>query len=351
MSATRRGSNSSTASKKSSEIVLCGTCHKETKERSKSIECCLCNRWFHATCQNISDDVYKTLCTDSNSDAPQLSWYCNSSCSSWAKKFITQVMRIDAEVQQLKTTVADIDTRVTNIESGQLTDQMIGAVKNVQMEMQAEVGPSMQHDEVQEIIETKTRECLEEVEDRARRQTNLIVFKMPEGKERSEEENRIEDELKIKQLLHAVKAKFEPVEIYRLKNNPGRKKQRGGDATPISRPIRVVFHSKYARDDALSAYIRAHGNLEDEDEDETSNLIRNVNVRKDLTVEERRLEEILVNEMKEKRKESKDKGDLNAKWVIRFGKIRNIGKYPRQRTAHSSDPSQGEMRAQQGGGE
>ena len=67
---------------------------------------------------------------------------------------------------------------------------------------------------------------------------------------------------------------------------------------------------------------------ENEEVKQLKPIVSKINGRKDLTPSERKDEEKLYKELKEKQEESKQSGDDNAKWVGRKGKVVNVGKYP-----------------------
>jgi hypothetical protein len=57
-------------------------------------------------------------------------------------------------------------------------------------------------------------------------------------------------------------------------------------------------------------------------------LCTSISVRKDLTPTERKEEEALFQEMKEKQKLSDESGDTNARWVRKNGRVVNVGRQP-----------------------
>lgn len=55
-----------------------------------------------------------------------------------------------------------------------------------------------------------------------------------------------------------------------------------------------------------------------------------VAMRKDLTPIERKEDDNLFKDLKEKREQAKASGDDHALWIRRRGKLVNIGKYPKE---------------------
>ena len=64
---TRRGSGAS----KSKFEGKCTDCGKPVQDKERGIQCEVCDFWYHAKCQQISDEAYKQL--DENE---ALHWYC-----------------------------------------------------------------------------------------------------------------------------------------------------------------------------------------------------------------------------------------------------------------------------------
>ena len=103
---------------------LCGSCSKDVKKSQKSLQCDLCARWFHAMCQGVTDDVYKVITKDSNTDNPQIQWYCNSSCKLLNKKFVNTFNRIENDVAIIRDRVDAIDSRVEWIEQKHTVERL-----------------------------------------------------------------------------------------------------------------------------------------------------------------------------------------------------------------------------------
>ena len=165
--------------------------------------------------------------------------------------------------------------------------------------------------DVEELVNTKAKEQLTEAENRAKRQSNLIIFKLPESKKIIKDEKKAEDVEKINSILSECEINYEPVEITRLG-----KATKDGD-----RPTRITFASQAARDASLSKLIKKKVSLLDQDSDST---LLTLGFRKDMTPQERKEDEELYKIIKQKREESKASGDHTAKWVVRSGKVVNL---------------------------
>lgn len=318
---TRRGSASQADTQ--SQAVQCGSCKKTVRDNQKSLQCGLCERWFHAPCQDVSDAAYDVLSKDSNAAQPQIHWYCNSSCNLLAAKFIGNISKLQFDVGKLSDTVSAMSDRVKQIEEGNFPPAMENALKNLQQDNQAQNAETMQKEEVVRLVDTKAKEHAAEAEDRAKRQVNLMIFRLPESTANSIEEKKEEDEKRVKQILQDIKSKSEPVDIRRLRGP----KQANADQGSKNRPIRVSLQSQAARDEVLRAFNKARREGKPDEEGEDGRLFATVSLRKDMTPQERKQEEELFKELKQKQNESKASGDDNAHWVRRQGQVVNVGKY------------------------
>ena len=130
----------------------------------------------------------------------------------------------------------------------------------------------------------------------------------------------------MKQVLNDIQSTHTPREIRRLGNfNP--------DNPTRTRPLRMSFDSRKARDDVLSSFIKTRKRMDNNKDEEANNgetpLVSSIAMRKDLTPLERQQEDAMYAEMRSKKEESQKSGDVNARWVRRNGQIVNVGKYPK----------------------
>jgi hypothetical protein len=172
------------------------------------------------------------------------------------------------------------------------------------------------------IVEAKTKEQMAEMEDRVRRKANLVIFRLEEGVI-DKSKGRKKDEEEIQKLLGDIKGPHQPVDIRRLGILT-----KGDNATAgkKTRLLRLTFSSETARDETLKAF--HHAKKQAEQNDNKDHAMAKITVRKYLTPQERKEEEALYQQMKQKREKSKNSGDLNAHWIRRRGQVVNVGKYP-----------------------
>jgi hypothetical protein len=311
----------------------CGSCKKLCVVDDKALECELCNTWFHASCQDISDQMYNVIIQDSNSPAPLLHWYCKPACSKLATNVIDSLVKIRSEVGKLGLEMEGMKSRVQNIEDGHFTPAMQDAVKSIAAvgDGAAAPAPLLEKEEILKLVEEKAKEHSQEVEDRVRRSKNIVIFGVPESASKDSQENRKENITKAEQILTEAGLTHKPTDTRRL-----------GNFVPNAarpRPLRVSFSTQAARDEALQAFRKTRSELRNEGQEENRSLLASISVRKDLTPTERKEEEVLYRQLREKQEESKAAGDDNARWIRKNGKIMNIGRYPPK---HQGENKEGE---------
>ncbi len=67
--------------------AICPECELLVEEDSKAITRDVCSKWFHTTCQNISDALYTVLTSE---ETANVSWYCNY-CIRGAKNMMLKI--------------------------------------------------------------------------------------------------------------------------------------------------------------------------------------------------------------------------------------------------------------------
>ena len=347
------------------ENAFCGDCAKICSDNDKALFCNMCERWFHAACQKVNDEMYEVLSNDSNSPTTMIFWYCKSSCSLFARKMVNSMCDLKKGLESVKGDVKQTMSRVDNIEKGKLTTELRDSVKKiVHEETNSEEVQNKLQDVIQKVdkvtsenfddkckqleavnkfMNAKEKEQRLEYEERTRRQTNLVIFKLPESECEQERDQKVDDEENVGRLLNEIGAYARPVFMKRLNNKKPRKvrqKETEGsneeqDSEAIRtednkiRPVFLKFESQFARDDVMRAFGKAKKAIsEDEDWVDEGYLMNKVSMRRDMTPKERADEDELYKELKKKTDESKKEKDQHARWIRRGGRVVNIGKYP-----------------------
>ena len=362
--------NLSKSSKQADPKYTCPDCKKQCRDGDKALECEVCERWFHADCQKVTGTMYEALRQDSEAGTNMLHWYCNSSCKFFTNKFMQGFQNLREDLDKVSGAVGNLTERVNKIENGEMSAQMETSIKAIvneeikggsdavqegiqQIENFREIMHSQKMDSIEDkvrqietinkFMDDKAKEQRYELEDRTRRQTNLIIFDLPESVEEEGAERKREDIENIEKILDEIGAECRPVFSKRLfkrrskdvrsqssqrrENDTG---SRDDSDTRKATPILLKFKSKDERDEVLNRYISARKDAEeDEFEGEEERLYLKVKVKRDMTKQEREEDRALYSDIREKREQSKNEGDVYAKWVARNGRAVNIGRYPR----------------------
>ena len=300
----------------------CFACNKTVSSKDKALQCDCCNYWHHIACEQVTISTYKNLIGMKECG---VKWYCRK-CNLGVQCVLTQIVLLNAKQKETDERLCYVEEKVNDLDS---LENRVSAIE-AKLEEQANL-PSppltekqsyanvtaLGKNDIEQIVEQRTREKMKEVEDKARRQKNIIIFRLDEPIEETQEEKDMEDKVSVERLLREVNVQnAEPTAIFRLKSNNQHKDR--------ARPLKVCFKSQVIRDDVLKAISIARKRNQQDD----GKLYSKLSIRKDLTKTERLEDEKLFKEMKSKQAEAKNSGDLNAKWVRRGGKVVNIGQYP-----------------------
>ena len=317
------------SSKGDSTVSKCPTCEKVCKETDKVLACRGCERYFHAACQKVPDDKYKVLAADSVSDNSCMLWFCNSSCNLFAKKIVCGMVELKKEVEQIKhkvdkasSDISNINTRLTDIEGGYMTEEQADAARTVAKEEIEEHTEAIKQS-ITENIDTKISEHVErneelkridekvsdfvtegiqEIREREFRKRNIIIHNVPMSKSK-EIKKRIDDDYKKFDYLCRVglemKSKVKVKKISRL-----------GKKEDESRPMRVFLESS----ECVSEIFKATKNLKDKEK------FKNVNFVSDRTFLERE-ENKRLHQMKEMKQAESDRLGDGLTWMVKRGKV------------------------------
>ena len=283
-------------------------------KKDEYLACKLCDSVWHKQClpTALDEETFQLLKKCEKKTDLNLYWYCSKQCDRAAAKFLSGMAYLEEELTKTKEKVELVGNRIENISVGNFPERMTETVKTIAQEVMQTAGATGTSGvEIVELVNNKAKEQLAEAENRAKRQSNLIIFKLPESKKINKDDKKGEDAEKIKNILEECDINHEPVEITRLG-----KASKDGD-----RPTRITFASQAARDTTLSKCIKKKCSLLDQDSD---SILLTLGFRKDMTPQERKEDEELYKIIKQKREESKASGDHTARWVVRSGKVVNL---------------------------
>ena len=297
------------------ESHICRDCSKVCTSKDKALNCGLCNLWYHAKCQKVSDEKYAMIMEDNDENlGASLQWFCRPGCNKVSDKFTKGLWFLEQKIETVKGDVQEVRGKVEGIESGKFTQAMKEAIKEIST---SEVEPSsVQRHEIEKMIEEKSKVDREESEDRNRRSRNVLVFGVKEPKSLDASDRTNEDNATCDRILTDIKSKHKPTQVKRM----------GNFRKGMNRPLRLMFDKTSDRDSVLQSFKATKTVLEKAKD--TSSELKDISMRRDMTPTERAENATLVKELKEKQAQSKNEKDQLAKWIIRKGAVVNVGKYP-----------------------
>ena len=267
---------------------------------------------------------------------------------------MTSVGELHKDMVKVKGAVGEIESKVERIENGgmiyameesyrQITRSEINdheseinrKIDNVNQLLQNTDAEKLNEscknlETVHKFMDDKVREQRLEDTNRQRRQTNLVIFKVPESKEKEGSKRKEEDEEKVQRIMNEIKVSSVPTRIIRLNKKGNRKGNTG--TNDKSRPILVKFSNQFERDETLRKFISAKRQTEEENEEENEaseeKLFQQVSMKRDMTIQEMREDTELFQELKKKKEASKNLNDPYAHWIRKNGRVVNIGRYP-----------------------
>lgn len=299
--------------------MACPVCNIKCKKADKALECDLCSQWYHAKCQDISDDMYDVIKKDSKSaKGATLQWHCTPSCNKVAAKFSNILKTVQEKIEHVSQEMNVVKEKVIKIEDGQFTEEMVEAIRSLDLKQGTDTTATAAVDTtvVQKMIEQSSRESIAETQDRARRSKNLLIFGMEEPRGTEKEARQKEDDQKTSTLLKKISTESKPTEIRRL----------GIFNKDKVRPLRLTFATQAERDGTVQTFRKTKKAQESAENKDTS--LDTLGMRRDMTPTERSEETALLTELKKRQENSRQSGDDKAHWVRRNGQVVNVGKYP-----------------------
>ena len=286
------------------------------------LTCKLCEFAWHKECiEDLDEDEYNVLKKNEKKKNKNIHWYCSKQCDRAANKFLTKMAMFEEEISKVNKRVTSLGSAVSSIQDGVFTERMAKTVEAIVQEVtesdEKQVSGAS-NDNIKDMLEKDRKNQMEELEDRLRRKKNLIVFKLPEDQNKTADQNKAEDINYVDKILEETGVQAKPKDIRRL----GQAKKDGKH-----RPLRIIFESEKERDEIMFGTIK----ISKEKKENDGRLCSSLSVRRDLTKVEREEENRLFTELKRRREDSQASGDDKAKWVMRRGKILNIGNYEEER--------------------
>ena len=315
-------SDSSSTTTTTDTDTICPDCKLVVDDQSKAVECEVCDRWYHTSCQNISNALYEVLICE---ETTNISWYCKG-CNQGAKRIMTKICKLNERQERVENGLVmltelhqNLNDRITSL--GSSLDERLNIQEKVNEErfttMESSFALRMQ------ILKTQSvdgaADMAREMEDRQERANNIIMFNVPESSAGSRIEQQGDDMTIVKKMCVILGADNAQVITRRL----------GKKIETETRPIRVEVMDINNKKTILK---NARHLREEEDL-----ALRNVFISQDLTPSQREEQKELRRRRKIMLEELQEKGITDITVIIRKGQLHKVKK---------RDPERGETQAE-----
>jgi PHD-finger len=281
----------------------CGHCGSIVAERDKALLCEICGLWYHIKCQKVSEETYKLLKRESNTN---LHWYC-SGCDKGIAKVLETIVGMQKQIGKLAEEIADLNVEVANTNSKVETimkdvqarvEEMI-AVKLEEEVRKKEIKMENISSQIKSVTKTldEVRSSSIQERDRESRAANIILYNVPESRNTKREDRwKTDREFCLALFNKALKVDIREDDLKRFVRL-GKVLE---DDTK-SRPIMIQFRDRILKNMVMESLSR----LKDADD-----IFKSVIFAHDLTKEDRLECRILVEEAKQKEKNQEHPGEF-----------------------------------------
>ena len=274
------------------EHTECQDCKSLVLEHDETVECDLCQSWFHKQCHKVSDLMYSIL---SSEETEHISWYCNY-CMPGAKKIMTQLLVVTNKQTRTDEKVSELDKRQKATEDK--LKELENKIENLNC--------TDCHDQRKNNAEVVTL-SIQEMEMRKARENNLVLFNVPENNNASAADNRTTDITTIKTLCKD-KLQIDNVEI-----TDARRLGAKSENVDITRPLRISLADPKHKNTMLK-----NSKLLRQSTDDRTKIIY---ISPDLTSQQRELGRKSRMERNQKQESLMAAGDTQHIWIIRGDKL------------------------------
>ena len=231
-------------------------CGQVIADEEKSVECDLCNEWFHAGCQGLSAEAWGAL---SEFGFIWLCLRCKPSLKNilkTGKKLETQIETVQHKIlEALEATVPkserdnskQLQDKIASMEEV-VTGKLVEQQKEVEKTLNAQKEMVQSMPKIQSELQKNTQELkrmIEKNEDREKREVNVIVHNIPESRSSEATLRKRYDENSFQNMVEALLGENVTMEIgkiYRI----GKKKEvaEGHEGEPKPRLMLVGLKRK-----------------------------------------------------------------------------------------------------------
>ena len=177
----------------------CPECTKTVNDDEESVECEICQNWFHKNCAGVSDQLFAVMSTE---ETEHISWFC-SGCKRGAKTIMMALTKITEKQEELEHRLDDVDNRQQRDVQG--ITKSISDINNRLDNLEGEKGSEA-------TASTNPSETINELQDRERRTNNIVLFKAPES-EAEDTTSRKADDITLVKKVCAEELQVEDIEV------------------------------------------------------------------------------------------------------------------------------------------
>lgn len=276
----------------------CGDCKKNVLAKENGLQCEVCEDWFHAKCQKVSDDAYKFL---GKNDC--MHWYCKT-CDKGVVKMLQSLQKLETRQDKLETEMTEMKDMMVEMKADIQTIKDLASTTDTKLEtmVEAKLVESWES-RVESSVGDKVRIVKEDVAESMeieKRKTNLIFYGVKECEVLNLDNLNVKhpDQEMIEEIMKTglnVDASRHIDDVQRI----------GRFVTGKLRPLRVKVKSFEARNEILK---RAKNLKENQS-------FEKIYITPDLT----RKQQVVDKELRDKLRKYKEDGIQNVR--IRGGKI------------------------------
>lgn len=252
----------------------CGICEKVVGGNEQGMQCELCEKWWHAGCVKVPENVYKVL-----GKLSSLHWFCEG-CNSGARRMFVTLARLNERVDELQ---LQLESKANKVECSKLNDRVKRCEDSIEQiddsfrklvekklttevekkvesfkdimeqqlrdEMRGDIGETLRkefmtpmNDEYQRLDDLLTATAeREEIESR---RNNIILYRVEESQKMLATERHTEDVRTCEQFLTALQVGVDQDDIKKVVRLG---KRENDNMAPRPRPILIQLGSRQVK--------------------------------------------------------------------------------------------------------
>jgi len=203
----------------------CGGCSKAVG--TPSVQCTICDLWFHPSCGDINDTLLKLITTTTEQYGSHC-WSCRP-CQSSVKSINKKVVMMESRLQKIEDTISN------QTETIQLVDDKIGKLSKEVESVKKKV------DSVNTSDNSKN-DVFKELSERENRKENIVMYNITESSSRDAETRKEFDKDEIRKVLEVLKCTEVNEDDIKFLYRAGERSKNSSNDSP--RPLVVGFRNE-----------------------------------------------------------------------------------------------------------